>query len=638
MCAHGAAYAVDSGSPYALFTDALAPVCITLDPSVLTIAARGLELDLAHILPFLTRTHAAESRSIATEWKSQTHWHFTHFLHRLAERSPLLLVLENMHHADTSSLDLLHVIGRHLGAARVAVVATYPDEEEASSPALQGVIRSMIRLPSVHRLHLLPLTQREVASLIRTTFKATGREVDDFAARIFAQTRGNPFYTEEVLRSMVESRALTKERGRWCGWNADAIRLTYTGREIVRDRLSSLSPDAARLSGILATVGTKVPLRTLQHIARVASLTLADPLDELLRRGLVVCTMHADSTMYDFAHPIVRSVVYDDLGPIRAQDNHALVFEALESLYGAGAEQHAAELAPHLMQAPDRLGAERSVRYFVAAGRDALQKRADQDADRLLSRALDLIDHDSAAHADALPVLLVSLSRARQRLGAHAAATALLIRARDLARARSASADEAAIERRLGLVSLGAGDLSTSLTHFQAAEERATAAGATALMIRSRIARATALQSLGDAESGRQLIRELLPVAESLGEPALIASVHRTMVHLYSWTGPASEARRHGEVALHNAALFGDKEVAWSVHWALCLMAGLAADAAGVREHQQEAERLANELRSPLRLAMSAELGIEYASATGDWGPGLELAERVLPIARALAP
>jgi DNA-binding CsgD family transcriptional regulator len=636
--ATGTAYEVEGCSPYGLISDALTPLCERMDANALTVAARGLESDLAHILPFLARGRPMNASGAETNTK-QTQWHFTHFLHRLGERSPLLLVLENVHWADASSLELLHFIVRHLGAARLVVVATYPEEEEERSPALQRVVRSLMRQVGVQRLQLAPLSQREVAALIKRTFDVAGFAVDDFAGRVYAQARGNPFFTEEILTSLVERGALRLVGERWVGWDADVSQLTATGRAIVRARLSTLSDGARNVAGIMSAVGTRVQLKALQHITRHASHTLEDSLEELVRRGIVAQPGHGDLPLYDFTHPIVRSVVYEDLGVSRAQAHHVLVFEGLEALYGGDAELHATELAPHLTHAAERVPAETSVRYFAAAGCDALGRRADVEADRFLTSALEIIDrNDGAWGGTKLPALLVNLARAKQRLGAHAAATALLLRSRDLARAHNDPADEAEIERTLGLVALDAGAPHESLVHFEAAEERARAGGVEPLAIRSRIARATTLQSLGKSEEGRRLVLEILPAAESLGDAALSARAHRAMVQLYSWTGPASEARRHGALALQYASVSGDQAVAWSVHWALALMAGLAGDGVGIREHQLAAEQLANELKSPLRLVWSAELGIEYASAVGLWGEGLALAERVLPIARALAP
>lgn len=637
--AAGRAYEVETGCPYAMIAHALTPVLERMDAQALTIAARGMESELTRILPVLSRGRSATVEEADGDAKTRMLWHFTQFLHRLGERHPLLLTLENLHWADAASLELLYFVGRQLTGARLVILATYPEEEGASATALQRVVRASLNESGAKQLHLPTMSTPEVAALVQQTFAATGAAVDDFALRLSSQTRGNAFFTEEILKSLVERGDLREVGDRWVGWDADVSRLPATVRESVRLRLASLSITARRMAGIMSTVGTRVHLHLLEQISGDSAMVLAEPLEELVRRGMIIAPAPGDAPIYDFAHPIVRGVVYDNLGAARARAYHERVVRGLEAMHGDDAELHAAELAPHLTHAGDRVAADRSVKYFLAAGRDALERHAALEADRFLTAALESIDRPGSVHSsDSLRTLLPLLAQAKQRQGAHGAATLLWLRARDLARAAADVATEAAIERNLGLVALGAGELGVALVHFEAAEERAYASAQVALALRARVARGMALQSLGRSDEGRRLIQEIIPTAESLGDAALLARVHRAMVLQYSWTGPASEARRHGAIALHNAQASGDRDVAWSVHWALALMAGLAGDGARVRDHQQAAERLATELQSQLRLARIAEIGIEYAAAEGRWDEALDLAERVLPIARELAP
>jgi DNA-binding CsgD family transcriptional regulator len=635
--AAGRAYEVETGCPYLIIADALTLLVERMNPDALARATRGTNSELVRIVPALCFGLPKPLGGADADAKMQMHWHFARFLHRLSEQRPLLITLENLQWADASSLELLHFIGHQLTGASLVILATYPTEEEGAP--LQRIVRSLTGQGGPRQLLLPPMSAEDVATLVQQAFAATGPAVTAFARRLYGQARGNAFFTEEILNSLVDRGDLREVGGRWVGWDADVLHLTTGVRESVRARLETLSADARRIAGIMSVVGGRVHVAVLQRITGESSMVLADALEELERRGMIVPPTSGTSVIFDFAHPVVRSIVYEDLKLTRAQMYHGMVIQALEALYGEDAEEHATEFAPHLTHAADQVSPERVVKYFVAAGRDALERHADLEADHSLTTALAALERNgNGQSAVALPVLLPLLASAKERLGAHPEATALLLRARELARLSIDVPGEAAIERRLGVAALNAGRQRASLGHFEAAEERSLASGHVDLALRARIARAMALQSLGLPDEGRRLIRESIPSAESLGDAALLARVHRAMVQLYTWTGPASEARVHGAVALQNAQACGDRGVAWSVHWALALMAGLAGDSAGVREHQQAAEALANELRSPLLYALGAELGIEYASAVGRWEEGLDLAERVLPIARALAP
>jgi DNA-binding CsgD family transcriptional regulator/tetratricopeptide (TPR) repeat protein len=112
--------------------------------------------------------------------------------------------------------------------------------------------------------------------------------------------------------------------------------------------------------------------------------------------------------------------------------------------------------------------------------------------------------------------------------------------------------------------------------------------------------------------------------------------VHRTFLQLHLWTGEAALAREHGARALELADRAGDRTLAFMAHWAMGVLEAFAGDAQAVDRHVREANRLADELRSPVLRVWAAELALELASARGDWEEGLMLGENAIQLARAL--
>jgi DNA-binding CsgD family transcriptional regulator len=640
-CLHagGQAYEVESGYPYAVIADALGPIVHHMDPQALAVATRGTEAELAQILPMLARARSTPLSPDDSDAKTRMLWHFAQFLQRLASRQPVVLTLENLQWADAASLELLHFVGRQITSAPLLIVATAVDEDLEETPALRRITRSLLRVEGVHRIAIKPLGALEVTQLVHEAFQTSGPSVDAFALRLFEQTRGNPFFTEEVLKALVERGELRRAGDRWTGWDADVAQLPATVRDAVRSRLESLSDLGARVAGLMAAVGTPVRLPLLQRMIGEQQAVLGEALHELVRRAIVVEHVGSGSVTYDFGHPIVRGIIYADLGAARARSHHGEVIRALEAFYGPEALQHAVEFAPHLTMAAEYVAPNRAIHYLLAAGRDALNRHANRAADRFLSQALEAIERTpSSEFDDALSGLLVMLARVKHREGAYEEARGLLLRARGLARQHADQATEAAIDRRLGLAEIISGRPDDALPHFDAAEQLCRQAGLHDLLIRTRVSRGTALQALGRCDEAEQSNLEMLPIAEALGDAALQARIHREMVLLYGFRGPASAARTHGEAVLRCAKASGDESVAWSAHWAMAILAGFTGDGEGVLQHQRQAAQLARALNSPLLLALTAEVGIEYASAVGNWADGLAAAEQVLPIARAIAP
>ena len=150
------------------------------------------------------------------------------------------------------------------------------------------------------------------------------------------------------------------------------------------------------------------------------------------------------------------------------------------------------------------------------------------------------------------------------------------------------------------------------------------------------IAKAICLQAVGRSADARDEVERAVAIASELGDDALLARVHRSLLLLYLWTGPAEQAREQGARAIELAEASGQRAVAWSGHWALAVLAGLTGKSDEVRRHLADAHRVADELRSPLFRLWTSEVEIEYAAGVGDWDHGVALAERTIAMARAL--
>lgn len=175
-----------------------------------------------------------------------------------------------------------------------------------------------------------------------------------------------------------------------------------------------------------------------------------------------------------------------------------------------------------------------------------------------------------------------------------------------------------------------------ALAHYDAAIEAAQRAGDPLLEARVLIAKASCLQAVGNPAASRDEIERALTIASPLGDDALLARVHRALLLLYLWMGPAEKAREHGRQAIALADASGQRAVAWSAHWALAMLGGLTGKSEDLKRHLVEAQRVADELRSPLFRLWAAEIEIEYLAGIGDWDQAVSLAERTIATARAL--
>jgi predicted ATPase/DNA-binding CsgD family transcriptional regulator len=640
----GRAYPVETGVPYALFSDALLPTLRSMDAATLAVMSRGGEAELARLFPALDlRTDSRTTRGDAADLKARLLWNFSQFLGRFASKKPLLLVLENLQWADASSLELLHFTARQLAGHRIVVVCSYNDAQRDSNTALSNTERSLVGIGAATVLPIEPLSRAESDELLARVFEVEASTIRDFAALLYERTRGNPFFIEEMLKSLVDSGQLRRDENRWTGWSVTELDLPRTVRDAIVARLERLSPAARTVVDIAAVLGTRASYAALEAVSELPASALVQAIDELRRDRVLVDAEEVDGVHYDFTHPTLQATLYGELGKARTRLLHGRIATALEQLYGAASDGHADELAIHFSRAASPDLALKAARYLAIAGRSALARYATREAATYLAAALDLADgaaapNDGAAMSDDVAALVEDLARAKQRNGEYAAAKTLWERALGHARSRDDAARISFIERRLGLVSFWAGQHDEAFAHYAAGLEASARAEDERLAARIRIAQAAAFQELGRPDDALRELTEALAIAERLKHAGMLARIHRALMQLNMFVGRASEARAHGEQAIAFAGLANERAVEWAAHWGIAVLAGLTGNATELASQLREAERIAEELRSPVMAAWTSEVSIEYASGIGDWQSGLALAERTIPIARAVGP
>jgi len=294
----------------------------------------------------------------------------TLFLLDLAQQNPLLLILEDLHWAQDSTLAWLHYLARRLPEAPTLLVATYRREEVGPDHTLHRLALQLEREGLAARLELACLPQEALGHWM------VGAS-DTLVARIYRQTEGNPFFTLETLRALFEEGQVQSVGGRWVEETAPAsLPIPISVRQVIQMRLERLSPPTRETTAIAAVIGRTFDFDVLEQTWGQGEEATLEALDELLRRRLVREGSGPSSRDYEFDHHLVREVIYRGLHYRRRRRLHRLVGEAMERLYG-GQPGVAGELAYHFERAHE---AEKALAWLVEAGEQARQGYAPQEA------------------------------------------------------------------------------------------------------------------------------------------------------------------------------------------------------------------------------------------------------------------
>ena len=297
------------------------------------------------------------------------------FLKSASRSRPLVLILEDLNWADDGSLLLLEFVARELADAHVLLIGTYRDIDLSRGHPLAKTLGELARDRLFERVLLGGLSHADVERFI----DATCAFVPDRALvrALHAQTEGNPFFVGEVVRLLAEEGALTLEAlGTPERWSA---RIPEGVRDVIGRRLERLSRPCNDTLTVASAIGREF---TLDQLARLMDDLSEQRLLEVLEeaRAAYVIEELPGPGRYQFTHALIQGTLFSELSLAMRARLHARIAAALEELYGARIETHAAELAYHFAEAQAILGPDKFVRYSALAGEAALTAHAPEQA------------------------------------------------------------------------------------------------------------------------------------------------------------------------------------------------------------------------------------------------------------------
>jgi tetratricopeptide (TPR) repeat protein len=418
----------------------------------------------------------------------------------LAQRHPLVLVCEDLHLWDPSSLELLERLFEQSPMARVLTLASF---------------RTEFKQPWSARSHVTPLAverlsrgqaRRMVGDLTRGSPLP-----EELVTRIVVRTDGVPLFVEEVTKMVIESGLVEERSGHYELTGAlTELAIPVTLQDSLMARLDRLGA-GKEVAQLGAALGREFVDGLLRRISLLDDVRLDEGLAELMDAGLLYQRGTPPDATYFFKHALIRDVAYQSLLKSVRQRLHARIAEVLEQHFPERAESEPELLARHY----DEAGlAARAIGHYRRAGERAALRVANQEAIRHLRRALELLE--------ALPE---GLERDRQELGLQIAI------AGPLAHARGNSSPEcaAAYDRARELAS-----------EMPDAPELA--------LVLAGLARS--YQVRGDIPTSFALVKRALEAAERGGNPFALASAHFVAAAPLFYTGEFRRAREELELAI----------------------------------------------------------------------------------------
>ncbi len=433
-----------------------------------------------------------------------------HLILRESQIQPLLLVLEDLHWLDAETQAWLDGLVDGLPAARVLLLVTYRPEYQ--HPWGNRTYYTQLRVD--------PLTREGADDLLRVILGADA-ELASLRALLIQQTDGNPFFLEESVRALVETKALVGERGAYRLAQALAhVQVPATVQAILASRIDRLPPAEKQLLQSAAVIGKDVPVNLLHAVA--------DQTQEDLRRQLAVLqsaeflyeTRLFPDSAYTFKHALTQEVAYGGLLTDRRRAIHARIVGAIERLQGDRLEEQVERLAHHALRAELW---EKALLYGRQAGAKAMARWALRDAATHFEQGLAATTHlpqTREALQHAIDVRL-GLRHAIHPLGEVEQGMRLLLEA-------EAFAERLGDETQSGMISLYLGSSLWMMGYSDRAQEPIDRAFAIAESTGDGLLKLRAMDNLarlchdrGDYRQAAVRLRDFLTAVEAAGASSL---------------------------------------------------------------------------------------------------------------------
>ncbi|MEM3567730.1 MAG: AAA family ATPase, partial [Thermoplasmata archaeon] len=264
---------------------------------------------------------------------------------RAAMRVPVLIFIDDLQWADSSSLSLLHYIGRDISTDKVGIICAARTGEGPGAGAFEAIIKEM-RAENIAEVHTLrPLDREGVGELIDSVL--AGHVEEKFKDTVYIETEGNPLFVVELLRYLTEKGLLRRELDVWV-YEKEEIKVPERIYEIIKEKISRLSAEEFEVIETASVIGAEFPTQFLERLMDLDRIKLLRALSRIEKiHGLI----KQEGGKYRFDPSKIRDVIYEEMGEDLRRALHEMLGKIFEEDYRKGDEEKILEAIYHYRKA-----------------------------------------------------------------------------------------------------------------------------------------------------------------------------------------------------------------------------------------------------------------------------------------------
>ena len=524
-----ALFRMDGVPPYILWKEVIKDYLETCTPEQLHRVIGYYPAEVAKLVPEISQTLRSIPQSFPISPEQEQNRLFeavSQFITNISRETPLLVVLDDLQWTDPSSLLLLHYLARGVQRTPLLLLGAYRSSDINDKHPLSPVLTELNRERLPQSISLKRMSLDDISEMIRQILEQDDVPTE-FCKMVYEKTRGNPFFAEEVIKSLKEEEVIYREENKWKIKEVSRIEFPETVKSVLKTRFARLDEECQSVLTFASFVGNDFTLEAMCALTGIEENKLLELIDKILKTGLIKEREVRGEGVCSFADILVRDVVYDEVSLLKRKKLHGVVGRALEKAYAKKIDEHFGELASHFLESGDK---DKALDYFLKAGEKAQKVYANNEATSYFQSALALLEEREGE--------LPEKRRILERLGD--------------------------IKRLVGEHDACLKYWNKALVLWNQLEEKESA---------SRLYRKMAnvlWEDMGDIEKAKENHEKALKILEAEHEKVELAGLYEDMAHMYYRTGDIPKA-----LSLANKALeLAEKLNAYEVIASSCVSLG----------------------------------------------------------------
>jgi tetratricopeptide (TPR) repeat protein len=399
-----ALFRMDGVPPYVLWKEVIKDYLETCNPEQLFRVVGYYPAEVAKLVPEISQKLRAIPQSFAISPEQEQNRLFeavSQFITNISRETPLLVVLDDLQWTDPSSLLLLHYLARGVQKTPLLLLGAYRSSDIDAKHPLTPVLAELNRERLPQSIQLKRMSLNDVSEMIKNILEQEDVPAE-FCTLVYEKTKGNPFFAEEVIKSLKEEEVIFRGDNTWKFKNVSKIEFPETVKNVLKTRFNRLDEECQNVLTMASFIGNDFTLEAMSALTSIEENKLLELTDKMLKTGLIREREVRGEGVCSFADILVRDVIYEEVSLLKRKKIHGVVGYALEKVYAGKIDEHFGELAYHFLEGGDK---DRALDYFLKAGERASKVYANTEAASYFQSALTLLEEREGERREKARVL-----------------------------------------------------------------------------------------------------------------------------------------------------------------------------------------------------------------------------------------